>query len=290
MSIEKEFVDVIKSAGKKETKPYDTQATVTRVEGQTVWVHIPGGVDETPIKRTVNAKEGDIVQVRVSGGSAWLMGNASSPPTDDTQALLATEYARSAGAAAESAIASAKVANDAATNAKAQASNATTYASEAKTQAISAADSARVAGIAASVAQAAADAAQNDIDEQKEWFWHDANGSHILGADSGYRNDITSTGMNIVDTSREVVVSSFGVDEAYIGEKGKNNVTITGSRIALNNNGIEVAYLSGERLNSPDIVATNIFMQTTNAATRERIGKVGWVMRSNGHLSLRRMI
>ena len=81
MSIEKEFVDVIKSAGKKETKPYDTQATVTRVEGQTVWVHIPGGVDETPIKRTVNAKEGDIVQVRVSGGSAWLMGNASSPPT-----------------------------------------------------------------------------------------------------------------------------------------------------------------------------------------------------------------
>ena len=140
------------------------------------------------------------------------------------------------------------------------------------------------------MAQAAADAAQNDIDEQKEWFWHDANGSHILGADSGYRNDITSTGMNIVDTSREVVVSSFGVDEAYIGEKGKNNVTITGSRFALNNNGIEVAYLSGERLNSPDIVATNIFMQTTNAATRERIGKVGWVMRSNGHLSLRRMI
>lgn len=100
----------------------------------------------------------------------------------------------------------------------------------------------------------------------------------------------TSIGMNIVDTSREVVVSSFGVDEAYIGEKGKNNVTITGSRLALNNNGNEVAYLSGERLYSTDIVATNLFMQTTNAATRERVGKVGWVMRSNGHLSLRRMI
>ena len=290
MSIEKELVDVIKSAGSKETKPFDTQATVTRVEGQTVWVHIPGGVDETPIKRTISAKEGDVVHVRVSGGSAWLMGNASSPPTDDTQALLATDYARSAGAAAESAVQSAKTAGEAAADAKVQASNATTHASEAKTQAISATDSARLAGIAASVAQAAAEAAQSDIDEQKEWFWHDANGSHILGADSGYRNDITSTGMNIVDASREVIVSSFGVDEAYIGEKNKNNVTITGSKLALNNNGIEVAYLSGERLNSPDIVATNIFMQTTNAATRERIGKVGWVMRSNGHLSLRRMI
>ena len=61
MSIKKEFVDVIKSSGNRETKPYDTQATVTRVEGQTVWVHIPGGVDETPIKRTINAKEGDVV-------------------------------------------------------------------------------------------------------------------------------------------------------------------------------------------------------------------------------------
>ena len=290
MSIKKEFVDVIKSSGNRETKPYDTQATVTRVEGQTVWVHIPGGVDETPIKRTINAKEGDIVQVRISGGSAWLMGNVSAPPTDDTQALLATEHAMSAASAAESAIASAKTANEAATNAKAQAANATTYAGEAKAQAITATESARVAGVAASVAQAAAEAAQGDIDEQKEWFWHDANGSHILGADSGYRNDITSIGMSIVDTSREVVVSSFGVDEAYIGEKGKNNVTITGSRLALNNNGNEVAYLSGERLYSTDIVATNLFIQTTNAATRERVGKVGWVMRSNGHLSLRRMI
>ena len=74
---------------KKGTSAYDTQATVTRVEGDTLWVHIPGGVDETPIQRTIAASEGDVVQVRVSGGNAFAVGNASAPPTDDTTALLA---------------------------------------------------------------------------------------------------------------------------------------------------------------------------------------------------------
>lgn len=69
------------------TKAYDTQAKVIRSEGQTLWVHIPGGVDETPVKKTINAKAGDTVQVRVSGGSAWLVGNQSAPPTDDTTAV-----------------------------------------------------------------------------------------------------------------------------------------------------------------------------------------------------------
>ena len=149
MSIEKEFVDVIKSAGKKETKPYDTQATVTRVEGQTVWVHIPGGVDETPIKRTVNAKEGDIVQVRVSGGSAWLMGNASSPPTDDTKALIAHDIANAAKDLAEISEQEAKKAQEAAASAEQAAGHAWEKAGEAETAAGEAKDSAREANKAA---------------------------------------------------------------------------------------------------------------------------------------------
>jgi uncharacterized lipoprotein NlpE involved in copper resistance len=135
MSISKDLVDVIKSSAKKDTKPYDTQATVTRIEGSTVWVHIPGGVDETPVKKTVSAKEGDVVQVRVSGGSAYLMGNASSPPTDDTTALLATEYARTANAAAESAVQSAKNAGEAAAEAGASAEAARNLAVLAKSHA-----------------------------------------------------------------------------------------------------------------------------------------------------------
>lgn len=121
MSVSKDLVDIIKGSDDKGTKAYDTPATVTRVDGSTVWVHIPGGVDETPVKKTINAKQGDTVQVRVSGGSAWLNGNASAPPTDDTQANVAVEYALVAGNAAESAVKSASIASEAAADAKATA-------------------------------------------------------------------------------------------------------------------------------------------------------------------------
>lgn len=84
--------DIIKSlrkslqANDRKTSAYDTQATIRRIEGNTAWVHIPGGVDETPVQLTINASEGDTVQVRVSGGRAFLVGNATAPPTDNAYA------------------------------------------------------------------------------------------------------------------------------------------------------------------------------------------------------------
>ena len=56
------------------TKGYDTVATVKRVEDNTAWVHIPGGVDETPVTLSIDAKSGDIVRIRVAGGKAWHCG------------------------------------------------------------------------------------------------------------------------------------------------------------------------------------------------------------------------
>ena len=82
----KQIAETIRQADRHKTHAYDTAATVVRVEGGTAWVHIPGGVDETPVKLTVDAKRGDTVQVRVSGGRAFLVGNATAPPTDDTKA------------------------------------------------------------------------------------------------------------------------------------------------------------------------------------------------------------
>ena len=76
MSLEKEIINVVNAVADKKTKGYDTPAQVVRVEGSTVWVHIPGGVDETPVQRTVNCDVGDTVQIRVSGGRAWITGNA----------------------------------------------------------------------------------------------------------------------------------------------------------------------------------------------------------------------
>lgn len=107
MSVLDEFVRMLaefKNAKDKKTSSYDTTAVVRRVEGNTVWVHIPGGVDETPVKRTIDAKAGDSVLVRVGGGKAWITGNATNPPTDDTEANRAQTMARSAAQRAQLAV------------------------------------------------------------------------------------------------------------------------------------------------------------------------------------------
>lgn len=91
--IVRKFYDIVEKTNQRKTSGYDTAATVTRVdrkEGK-AWVHIPGGVDETPVRLTINAKVGDDVQIRVSGGSAYLTGNATAPPTDDRVAIETAE-------------------------------------------------------------------------------------------------------------------------------------------------------------------------------------------------------
>ena len=92
--------DLMESGQDKGTSAYDTTAEVRRVDGDTAWVHIPGGVDETPVKLTISAKPGDTVQLRVGGGSAWLVGNATAPPTDDTKAKEAQKTAEKAAGTA----------------------------------------------------------------------------------------------------------------------------------------------------------------------------------------------
>lgn len=89
-----DFVKEIASAMKEsKTKPYDTVAKVLRVDEKTAYVHIDGGADETPAQMTINCKAGDSVKIRVSGGRAWLTGNLTSPPTDDTAANEANKTA-----------------------------------------------------------------------------------------------------------------------------------------------------------------------------------------------------
>ena len=118
------FIKTLVDVQSKKSAPYDTQAEVRRVDGDTAWVHIPGGVDETPVQLTSNAKKGDIVQVRVSGGRAWLYGNVTAPPTDDTKAISAEKKAMVADEHATDAVSSAMLAKDAADSAQASAATA----------------------------------------------------------------------------------------------------------------------------------------------------------------------
>ena len=59
----KDMAEAVKATARQQerTSPYDTSAEVRRIEGGTAWVHIPGGVDETPVKLTIACKPGDTV-------------------------------------------------------------------------------------------------------------------------------------------------------------------------------------------------------------------------------------
>lgn len=100
----KDFIQIIQEAGNKGTSPLDAQAEVLRIdEDGTAWVHLPGGVDETPVRLTINAEVGDKVHVRLSGGRAWITGNQTAPPTDDKTAIAAKRLANLAGNQAKTA-------------------------------------------------------------------------------------------------------------------------------------------------------------------------------------------
>lgn len=140
-----DIAEAVKAISTPKTSAYDTPAKVTRVEDGVAWVHIDGGVDETPVKLTIAAQPGDTVQVRVGGGRAWLTGNGTAPPTDDRvanaaqktateaqeTANTAVQDAETAHLAAESAQHSADVAAEAADDAQKSADNANQYASRA---------------------------------------------------------------------------------------------------------------------------------------------------------------
>lgn len=153
---------------KKGTTAYDTQATVTRVDGDTLWVHIPGGVDETPIQRTIAASEGDVVQVRVSGGSAFAIGNASAPPTDDREAFVAQGQAGKAQKTADEALEYLKIQRADIEELNADVANVGTLVSTAQSTADGAAS-------AASAAQSTANGANNQ--EQRIYYRKTASGA-----------------------------------------------------------------------------------------------------------------
>jgi len=183
--IKNDIIDALKMASKTRTSSYDTTAEVLHVDGDTAWVKIPGGVEETPVEHAINASPGDIVQVRVGNGRAWITGNNTAPPTDDTTAI----YAR-------------------------------TVAVE----------------------------TQENLEELEEYFWHDGQGAHVLGNVSGYRNDIKSDGMHIVQTSTDEEVAKFAADGSQIGKDAEGHIVIDFHSMAMyNRNGTAVFEVKDER-------------------------------------------
>ena len=157
-----ELQKTISEKDKKKKTGYYSQSEVVRVTEDTVWVKIPGGIDETPVSKTTSAKVGDKVQVRVEGGRAWIAGNYTAPPTDDTRANSAYSLAETADYNAERALRAADSAERDAERANTAASAAERAATEAKQDASAAERAATEAKQDASAAHTAANEAKQD--------------------------------------------------------------------------------------------------------------------------------
>lgn len=259
----KDFVKAIKNE-KASPVPYDTTATVVRVDGDTVWVHIAGGVDETPVRKTVNAKVGDSVQVRIGGGKAWITGNATAPPTDDEKA---------------------NIADGKATKARAEATVAKAEATEAKETANA------VQGIAVQAAEDASEA-KSIADNTNQYFWNEETGTdtgaHITEVPQDEWNDSTNpnyhSGGNLLARSNGIAVrngldelATFGTSGAVLGKttEGKTTVADDGLEVYGYSNGTQqllaqLKYAIGKNIGYQDEVAPHFILGTRD--TTKTIG------------------
>lgn len=198
-------------------------ATVSRVEPDgTVWVRLAGGDGETPITKPTTAEvaAGDSVTVEIGRGSSRLVGNSSTPAVGAAQV---TTIVNPVAEVAAQAVTDAATAATAATEATESAAVAKAAADSANANLKSVVSGAQTVEKAVSVMQTALEAVVDydpTTDTTQEWFWHDGNGAHVLGETSGYRNDIDSTGMHIVDVSSEQEVAQFATDGAQISVGG----------------------------------------------------------------------
>ena len=160
-----ELKTLLTESDDRKPKPYDTDAKVVRVEDDILWVHIPGGVEETPIKKTINAAKGDNVKVHIANGTAWITGNETAPPTDDQTANVAIDKAQDALNYSGVAKAAADYAQEKATNAEESAAGAATSADQALESATLASNSAEEATRSASEASDSANSATYHLSE-----------------------------------------------------------------------------------------------------------------------------
>ena len=201
---------------------------------------------------------------------------ATAQSTADAAKASASSAANAASAAqtkANEACEAAATAQSKADSAGTAASKAQSSANEAGNAAVNATKSANSAGEAAAVAQAAAEAAQGKIDDQQEFFWHDAAGTHILGSRSDtarYRTDIGSDGLSIKDVSTaETEVASFKATGAVIGKKDETHAEIDPDSFdIIDADGNVTASLGGE-------------------APMIQLGKFVFINRENGNLTLK---
>lgn len=213
--IKKNIIEAMQSANNQGTSAYDSVAEVRRVEGDTAWVHIAGGVDETPVKLTIAAKAGDVVQVRVGGGRAWITGNASAPPTDDHLANTANTTAKTANVTANQALQGANTAQNTADKAQSSADKAQNTATE------------------------AAKTADNYISTDSTGIMvSENNGATKETPSNATKNNVLITEKDVQIRNGQEVVTSYG-EATIIGKGDGNHIIISDDSIKAKNGDAE---------------------------------------------------
>ena len=191
------------------TKPPTTHnGSVETVVGNTANVLLDGGAEPTPCSMRVSCMPGERVSVTIEHHRAYVTGNLSAPPTDDTTAIIAQ------GAALD-AMESAELAADAASDAQASAVVANTAANNA------------LYGLG--TVQDVVNALGEDVDDLQTHVALTDEGLFVVVNDEGYRLKLANDGAYIIDGSGDVVTTLsesitlsssrpqyIGGDDAYI--------------------------------------------------------------------------
>lgn len=209
--------------------------------------YMDGAVQAAAGTATTAQESADIAQQKAeeaTASAAIAQQKAEEATASAAEAKTAADTAREKAEAATTDAATAKQKAEEATSSAALAQqksdSATAAAETAHSAAQSATSDARTAGIAAATAQAAAEAAQGDIDDQKKYFYHDKLGAHVLAAAGGaYRTDIKSDGVQIVQTTTETPIATYG-EVIRIGNKNGNMMYITADDFKIQNEASDI--------------------------------------------------
>ena len=201
--------------------------------------YMDGEVQSAADTATTAQESADIAQQKAeeaTASAALAQQKAEEATASAAEAKTAADTAREKAEAATTDAATAKQKAEEATSSAAlaqqKAESATAAAGAAHAAAESATSDARTAGLAAATAQAAAEAAQGDIDDQKKYFYHDKLGAHVLDPAGGkFRTDVKSSGLYIVDASKEKATAYFGATNCKIGNDEGSSIHIGGSGI-----------------------------------------------------------
>lgn len=201
--------------------------------------YMDGAVQSAADTATTAQESADIAQQKAeeaTASAALAQQKAEEATASAAEAKTAADTAREKAEAATTDAATAKQKAEEATSSAAlaqqKAESATAAAGAAHAAAESATSDARTAGLAAATAQAAAEAAQGDIDDQKKYFYHDKLGAHVLDPAGGkFRTDVKSSGLYIVDASKEKATAYFGATNCKIGNDEGSSIHIGGSGI-----------------------------------------------------------